>query len=96
MAYADFLAIVARGAVTYKMGELIEKTTDVVIDWLSATGIDLALEKSELIIPTRKRTHNSLEVRVKGQLITSRASIKYLRMHVDQRINFKTHVLTVV
>lgn len=95
MAYADDVAIVARGAVTYKVGELIEETADTVVDWLSTVGIDLALEKSELIIPTRKRTFNTLEVRIKGQLITSKGSIKYLGIHVDQRVNFRTHVQTV-
>lgn len=57
-------------------------------------GIDLALEKTELIIPTRKRTHNTLDIMVKGQLITSRPSVKYLGIHLDQRINFRTHALS--
>lgn len=95
VAYADDIAIVARGAVTYIVGELIEETAETVIDWLSAIGIELALEKTELLIPTRKRKHNSLDVRIKGHLISPRSSIKYLGIHIDQRVNFGTHARTV-
>lgn len=55
----------------------------------------MALEKTELIIPTRKRKHNTLDINVKGQLITSRFSVKYLGIYLDQKVNFRTHASSV-
>lgn len=77
------------------MGELLKETAETIVDWLAGIGIELALEKSELLIPTRKRTHNTLEIRVKGQVIASRPSVQYLGVHLDQKANFKTHATMV-
>lgn len=65
IAYADDIAVVVQASVVYKEGELLEETSEAIVDWQAHIGIELALEKSELIIPIRKRTHNILEVWIK-------------------------------
>lgn len=81
IAYADDIAIVVKASVTLKVGELLEETAKVIVDWLDDIEIELALDKTELIIPTRKVKYNNLQASVKGQSITSPASIKYLGVH---------------
>lgn len=95
IAYADDNAIVAKAPVTFKVGELLEETADSVVVWLGDIGIELALDKSELIIPTRKRTYNTSEVSIKGYSIKSKASVKYLGVQLDQRTNYKAHASVV-
>lgn len=96
MAYADDVAIVARAAVTFKVDELLEETAENVIGWLSDRGIELALQKKELLLPTRKRTHFTLEVITRGHTIQSQSSLKYLGIQLEARIHFKVHAAIVV
>lgn len=91
VACADDIAVVARAAVTFRVGELLEETTEAIVDKPAEIGIELALEKTELIIPMRKKTHNTLQIRAKGQLIESWPSVKYLGVHLDQKVNFRAH-----
>lgn len=94
VAYADDIAAVAQASVTSEVSELLEKTAGFIVNWLEGIGIEFVLDKTELIIP-RKRKYNTLQIRVKGHLITSRASVKYLGVHLDQKANFKIHALSV-
>lgn len=90
----DDIAVVARGPVTSKVGELLQETAETIIDWLAGKEIELALEKTELILPTWKRVHNTLEICVMGQPTISRPEIKYLGLQLDRRINFGVHAST--
>lgn len=95
VAYADDIAVVAQAAVIFKVGELLEEAAEIVVNWLAAIGIELTVEKTELVIPTRKRKHNTLNVTIKGQSISSKPSVRYLGIHFDQRVNFGAHALYV-
>lgn len=64
---------------------------EIVVDWLSNIGISLALEKSELLIPTLKKTHKTLDIRIRGYVVSSRPCVKYLGVLIDQKSTFKTH-----
>lgn len=66
IAYADDIMVVARGPVMFKVEELLEEIAEIIIDWLTEIGIEFALEKTELLIPTWKRTHNPLTINVEG------------------------------
>lgn len=55
VAYADDLAVVAQAPVTYKVGGLLEETAEAIVNWLLNIGIELAPEKSELILPFEKK-----------------------------------------
>lgn len=71
IAYADNIAIVACAPVIFKVGKLLEETVEMVVDWLALMDIELVIEKSELLIPTKKRKHNTLEITIKGRVIAS-------------------------
>lgn len=91
VAYADDIVVIAQGSVTFKVGELLEEAAEIIVGWLSNIGIRLALEKSELLIPTLKKTHNTLDIRIRGHVVSSRPCVKYLGVHIDQKSTFKTH-----
>lgn len=95
IAYADDIAVVARASVTIRVGKLLEETTEGVMDWLAGISIELALQKFELILPTRKRKHNTLEVRIRGHTVVSRPTVKHLGITIDNKINFKAHAASV-
>lgn len=94
IAYVDDIAIVAQTSVIYKVGELLEKAAETVTNWLENIGIELAIQKTEIILFTRKKTHNTLEVVVKGQRIASAPSVMYLRVHLDSKMNLHAKAVT--
>lgn len=69
--YADDVAIVARVVKTFNVGELLEDAAEKIADWLEDIGIQFALQKTELLLPTRKKTFNTLEVNIKGHIVKS-------------------------
>lgn len=95
VAYADDIAVIARASVTSKVGKLLQETAENVVDWLANIGIQLAVEKTHLILPTRRKTYNTLDVTVKGRRITSCLYVKYLGVHIDQKATFKMHTASI-
>lgn len=93
--YADDVAVVAKAPVTFKVGELSEEATDTIYDCLQGVGIELALDKTELIIPTRKRTRNTLKINNMRHRVQSKDSGKYLGINLDQRGTYKNHAAAV-
>lgn len=74
---------------------MLAETTEIILNWLSGIRIELAVEKTELILPTRMYKHNILQLSVKGQKITSKPCVKYLGVQLDQRMSFKAHAMAV-
>lgn len=91
IAYADDVAITARANENYKVERMLEDAAEKVIKWLEDTGIELAIQKSETILFTRKRKHNQINVVIRGQTITSKGTIKYLGLHLDSKLKFDEH-----
>lgn len=93
--YANDIAVITKGPVTYMVGELLEEAADTIVGWLEVIGVELALEKTELLLSTRKRTYNTLQVTVRGHTVTSASSGKYQGVQLDQKANFKAHTAAV-
>lgn len=49
------------------------------------------MKKSEVLITTAKRTHNTVNVKMKGVEFVSSSSIKYLRVQLDPKLNLTEH-----
>jgi hypothetical protein len=56
IAYADDLALVARSKYNYELEDKLSRGAEVVRAWLLSNGLQLATDKSEIIIFTRTRT----------------------------------------
>lgn len=82
IAYADDVAITAIANSKTKVERLLEDASEKVLDWLDKTGIELAIQKSESILFTKKRKHNEINVMIRGHLIQSKETIKYLGLHL--------------
>lgn len=74
---------------------MLQETAKNVVDWLANIGVQLAVEKMELILLTRTRTYNILDVTVKGRRITSSLCVKYLCVYIDRKATFGVHAASV-
>ncbi|XP_046865651.1 uncharacterized protein LOC124459912 [Drosophila willistoni] len=59
-------------------------------DWLATAGLELAVQKTEdVLISSRKTVANII---VDATTITSTRAIRYLGIHLDPRLTFKEHL----
>ena len=64
-----------------------------IYQWLVANRLTLNIEKSKFMIITNKRVQTSeFRVKINGKPLEKCTSYKYLRLHFDEKLNWKTHV----
>lgn len=54
-------------------------------------GLELAIEKTELIMLSNRNKRNKMAITLDGHRLESVRSIKYLGLQVDARFNFVEH-----
>lgn len=95
VAFADDVAVVdaARNAQIIEL--LANYTLADIVDWMSNNGLQLAPEKSECVVLTKKYAYRDPELYIQGCLVPVRRSVRYLGVHLDMRLSFGEHVVTV-
>ena len=65
--------------------------------WLKANKISLNASKTELIIfrDPRKKISFDVKIKINGKKLLPCESVKYLGIHIDRHLNWKTHETTV-
>lgn len=91
IAYADDVAITASSNYKLTVERLLEDAAEKITVWLEKTGIELAAQKSETILFTRKRTNNKISVMLQSHLIQSQETVKYLGLCMDTKMRFIDH-----
>ena len=86
--YADDLAAVmtARNVeqAQWKLNQVMRR----IHSWLDAHGLNLATEKAELILFTSRRIPLELPMQINTETFTTKQSVKYLGLHIDNRLNY--------
>jgi len=88
IAYADDVAIISMAPVPALLNESIRKAMGILGRWMGTHGLELAVEKTEVIVFTKRRVHNRITVTCDGVTVTSSPSLKYLGMTVDTKMGF--------
>jgi hypothetical protein len=86
LAFADDLALVATAREISTVKQLLEAAAEITILWLQEVGLEVAIEKSEALVFTNRRTRNTLAISLRGIRIESKKSIKYLGVHLDPKL----------
>jgi len=58
-------------------------------------GLELAEQKTEAIVFTRRYTRNKMQVRCGNAVINSKKSVKYLGFQMDQKLLFQDHAIEI-
>jgi len=91
LAFADDVALVAEARDIIQLEQLLTISAQRVKDWLTDTGLKLALHKCELMIVTNTRTNNDMRITIDGHEITTCNSLKYLGLQLDSKWSFSNH-----
>lgn len=94
LAFADDVAIVATARDTMQLKALLETAASRAIQWLSDIGLQIAPQKTEALVLTRRRHHNELVVDISGTTIKNSPYAKYLGVILDQKLSFRTHAIS--
>jgi len=89
--FADDLALVGTATVPYLLEARLERALRDVADWLAVNGLELAIDKSEVILLTNLNKHNRMTVEFGGLRFESKNAVKYLGVTIDPRLHFKEH-----
>lgn len=90
--YADDVAMVILGR---NMEEIQLKTDIAMMDikeWLQTNKLELAVEKTEIILATLKRRPLQDTLKILGEEIKPKEAIKYLGVWIDRKLCFTTHI----
>jgi len=90
--FADDLAVVAVGGSGPALAELANEALARVSAWMRDRGLQLAPEKTEAVMLTKKRAYTEPEIRVDGHVVRFQPSLRYLGVQIDRRTAFSEHV----
>jgi hypothetical protein len=92
VAFADDLALVITMRNSQDIGGNVPEAVNVVMDWCTDTGLHLAQEKTEVILQTGKRVPKVLNIDVGNGQITTRNTIRYLGVLMDNARRYSPHL----
>ena len=90
--YADDVAMVAVAATIEELEWKYNETLEMVSCWMKAHGLQLAQEKSEAVLVTKRRKFEHPKLELDGYTIQFQDSIWYLGIWIDKHWNFKDHI----
>jgi len=93
--FADDVAVVVRSWRVEHLEDAANEALEIIYDWINAHQLNLAAQKTEAVMVTRKKGYRRPTFKVGDQQITTKNSVKYLGIEIDSGRRFKVHEQTV-
>ncbi|KAL4084113.1 hypothetical protein QTP88_027948 [Uroleucon formosanum] len=94
VAFADDVAVIGTARTGELAGTLMNPALQTIATWMRENGLQLAPQKSEFVVLTKKKIYNDPVLTVEGHRIPSKRHIRYLGVELDTRLSFTKHVST--
>lgn len=78
LAFADDVAIIAQATDTIGLKNTLQTAAETTRDWMQNIGLHLALHKTEMLVITKTRTHNELEIEIDRNVMLAGNELNYL------------------
>ncbi|KMQ91607.1 reverse transcriptase [Lasius niger] len=91
LCYADDTLILVTSDNTRDIVNKANLQTDLVINRIRRLGLRVSAPKTEMIIFYGRKSEREIVIRVDGEPIVARDSLKYFGIMLDSRMTFKTH-----
>lgn len=88
--YADDVILITRDTDPVKTKSRVEKSLNIICNWLLKNDLELAHEKTEAIIITNRRV--KIEFSLNNHTIVPAKTVKYLGMYIDRNLQFSSHI----
>uniref|UniRef100_A0A2S2PN34 Retrovirus-related Pol polyprotein from type-1 retrotransposable element R1 2 n=1 Tax=Schizaphis graminum TaxID=13262 RepID=A0A2S2PN34_SCHGA len=90
--FADDLAVVGTALMGQLLEDLVNPTLQRIDDWMTNHGLELAHQKTEAVILSRRRAYVSPRLSIGGHPIVLFDRIRYLGVILDKKLTFAAHV----
>ena len=77
----------------YSSKEKFEKSVESVADYFFLNKLTLNIEKAHLVNLNAIRKSSKQEIILQNDAISQKTSLKYLGVHIDEKLNFNRHIL---
>ena len=94
--FADDLVIWEEGQETGEIVDKLNKRIQKLKEWADKMELEFSPEKCESVIFTRKRIQETPKIKMDGKVIEYRSEAKYLGLTFDKKVNWTSHVTTVI
>ncbi|XP_046629480.1 uncharacterized protein LOC124309685 [Neodiprion virginianus] len=90
--YADDTLILVEGRTGKETAERASRAAAEVIEQIEKLGLQIAVEKTEVVFFTKKRAPPPETVQIRGKEIHAAKSMKYLGIILDRKLNYSEHL----
>lgn len=90
--FADDIVLLTTGDTEGDVESKTEYAVERIQRWLLENRLEMAHQKTEMVMVTNRRQNVTAHLELGDDLITSKRSIKYLGVMIDDRLNFTSHV----
>ena len=91
-AYADDIGILGIGRTISESASKAQQEVDSLLEWARNNAVSFDKQKSEMIQFHGRRQEDPVSTLVSGRTIDPAEHIRWLGVHLDNRLNFKHHV----
>ncbi|KAI0995289.1 hypothetical protein K3495_g12893 [Podosphaera aphanis] len=92
--YADDVGIFGIGRTIQESAEKAQQEVDSLLDWAQRNAVMFEVAKSEVIQFPGRDQEESVGIRINGNLVEPAEHIRWLGVHLDQKLSFKHRVTT--
>ena len=90
--FADDTFLCAQNDDLWLLENEVNRELKNVIQWLSSNKLTLNISKSKYMMVSNKRNHCSLNIEINDEKLEECDSYKYLGVHIDKNLNWKSHI----
>ncbi|KAL4098645.1 hypothetical protein QTP88_023207 [Uroleucon formosanum] len=94
VSFVDDVAAIEISRIGPSAAELLKPALDTVAKWVRNNGLEIAPQKSEAVVLTRKYRYDNPLLYVEDHVIPVKPAIRYLGVELDTRLSFTTHIAT--
>lgn len=92
VAYADDICVVTVGESREILERNINEAVKKIVRWLKVHKLEIAAQKTEVVLLVCKRVCKEIEITVENQKIKSKKSAKYLGVYLEQGMKMRSHL----
>lgn len=90
--YADDVAAVITARNTEEAERRLRQVMIRTTTWLNTHGLQLAIQKTEVLLLTKKQIPLEIGMRIDDETITTKTSVKYLGIRLDSKLTFSSQI----
>lgn len=91
--FADDIALMSKASENYTIENNLIEAAKRACDLPKKAGLQIAAQKSEVLVIITNRIHTNVDVIVEGSYVQINKSVRYLGVQIDSKLSFTEHAI---